>query len=750
MMPTSDPSPSPGAVHLPAVVPAHRAAVSGALPATLASPVKLEPIALLNALRRRWPLALGAGLLCAAVAAGAAYALVPTEKYTARAMLHVNSVPPRILLNVREVYPDYGAYQRTQLALIKSRLVLNAALKGEYVDSRGAKHEVARLPGIAQHADPIEWLEQELQVDFANGSEILRISMSSDEAEEPMVLVNAVTQAYRDEVVDVETKQRRERFDLLKETWNRYQENLREKRKELKRLTEVAGSDDKKTLASLQQHGLDRLGRAEDELARVETELRPLSVEYEVLAGEGDAAAATISPAMIEDEIRKDSTIEALVERAAQAQRYLEQASRLARAGSDPSVQRFRNELETARAAITAQRKKLYPLIARQLQERMRGDVGTKTALLQKQIKILTKIRDALADDVKRLSERNVKLTRDTVDLFSIQEEISHADSVAQTIGSEVEALNVELQAPPRIRLLENAALPRTKDETRPLKMAWMAGCGAFAFVLVGISFWEFRARRIDSADEVVHHLGMRVVGTLPVLPERSRLGSLGEAQTQRLRNLLIESVDAARTTLLHVSRTEGVRVVMIASALGGEGKTSLTAHLATSLARSGRRTLLIDGDLRRPSAHRLFDLPQEPGLCEVLRGEVNLADVAQPALANGLWLIPAGHCDGVAVQALASTDLRAMLDRLKEQFDFIVIDSSPVLPVADALLIGQHVDAVLFSIMRDVSRLPKVHAAYERLLSLGIRLLGAIVTGAQGEPYGTDYLYTFRSENEA
>jgi capsular exopolysaccharide synthesis family protein len=718
--------------------------VSGALPATLAPPAKLEPIALLKALRRRWPLALGAGLLCAAVAAGAAYALLPPAKYTARAIFHVNAVPPRILLNVREVYSDYGAYQRTQLALIKSRLVLNAALKGE---------KVTGLRCVARQADPIEWLEKELQVDFANGSEILRISMSSDEAEEPVVLVNAVTQAYQDEVVDVETKQRRERFDLLKETWNRYQENLREKRKEVKRLTELAGSDDKRTVASLHQHELDRLGRAEDELARVEAELRDLHVEYEVLEGEGDAAAATISRAMIEDEIAQDSTIEVLDGRAARAQRSLDQVSRLARAGSDPSVQRLRNELEAARAAITAQRKKLYPVIAQQLQERMRGDARAKTAQLQKQIKILTKIKDALADDVRRLSDRSVKLTRDSVDLFSIQEEITNADSVAKTIGAEVEALNLELQAPPRIRLLENATLPRTKDETRPLKMALMVGFCAFAFALVGISFWEFRAGRIDSVDEVVHHLGMRVVGTLPALPDRSRLGSLGDARNLRLRNLLIESVDAARTALLHVSRTEGVRVVMVASAVGGEGKTSLAGHLATSLARSGRRTLLIDGDLRRPSAHLLFDLPQGPGLSEVLRGAVNLADVAQPALADGLWMIPAGHCDGATIQALASVDLREMLDRLKEQFDFIVIDSSPVLPVADALLIGQHVDAALFSIMRDVSRLPKVQAAYERLSTLGIRLLGAIVTGTQGELYGNDYGYygyAVRSENEA
>ncbi len=123
-----------------------------------------------------------------------------------------------------------------------------------------------------------------------------------------------------------------------------------------------------------------------------------------------------------------------------------------------------------------------------------------------------------------------------------------------------------------------------------------------------------------------------------------------------------------------------------------------------------------------------------------MLRDEVDILEIAQPTLAKDLWLVPAGVSDRETIQALALKDLRAMFDRLKEHFDFIVIDSSPVLPVADALLIGQHVDGVIFSVMRDVSRLSKIHAAYERLSSLGIRMLGAIVTGEQSDHYGSSY----------
>ncbi|AGA29602.1 exopolysaccharide transport family protein [Singulisphaera acidiphila] len=738
MMSNSNFGPQPNSANLPAVVPPHRAEVFSVSSPPAGPVAGLDPVAMLKALRRRWPLALGAGLLGGAVLAFATYFLVPPAKYTARSMLHVSSTQPRILLKVGENETDFVAYQRTQLALLKSRLVLGTALKDP---------EVAKLEVITKAVDPIEWLEKELQVDFASGSEILRISINGEKPHEPMLLVNAVTQAYIDEIVDVETKQRRQRYDLLKETWNRYQENLKEKRKELKRLTELAGSDDKKTIANIHQHELDRLGRAEDELARVQSELRGLRVEHEVLQEDVARNSSMITPAMIVDAINRDHSIEVLKEREAAAQKAIDRIYHIARNKSDPSLKKHRDELEAARTAMVAQRRKLYPIVEQQLQEIGRDDDDSNKALIPHRISILSKLEAVLASDVKRLSERSLSITQNSVDLFSVQEEIANADEIARTIGKEVEALTVELQAPARIRLLEKAELPRTKDEARQLKMAGVAGCGAFALALIGVSFWEFQSRRIDSAADVIKSLGMNLFGTLPAIPKRSRGMKLREAESVRWRSMLVESVDAARTTLLHFSRTESVRVVMVASALSGEGKTSLSSHLATSLARAGRRTLLIDGDLRRPSAHELFDQPCVPGFSEVLRNEVNIADAIQPTAASGLSLLTAGLSDNETIQALACRDLRVMFDQLKEHYDFIVVDSSPVLPVADALLIGQHVDAVLFSIMRDVSRIPKVHEAYERLAKLGIRMLGAIVTGEQSDHYGSKYGYSARAQ---
>jgi capsular exopolysaccharide synthesis family protein len=215
-----------------------------------------------------------------------------------------------------------------------------------------------------------------------------------------------------------------------------------------------------------------------------------------------------------------------------------------------------------------------------------------------------------------------------------------------------------------------------------------------------------------------------------------------GDGNSACSESLLTESVDSARTMLLHAARQEKLQVVMITSAMAGEGKTSLASHLAASLARAGRRTLLMDSDLRNPTLHRLFDRSRAPGLSELLRGDVDLVGAVRDTPIPNLWLISAGQADLVALQSLALDALPHMFQQLRRQYDFIVVDSCPVLPVADSLLVGQHVDAVIFSLLREVSRMPRVYAAYQRLAVLGVRMLGAVVNGTHDDMYPVDYRY--------
>ena len=169
--------------------------------------------------------------------------------------------------------------------------------------------------------------------------------------------------------------------------------------------------------------------------------------------------------------------------------------------------------------------------------------------------------------------------------------------------------------------------------------------------------------------------------------------------------NLLLESIDATRTMLVHAARTGSHRVVMITSAVGGEGKTSLASHLATSLARSGLQTLLIDADLRSPSIHRLFDLPVAAGLSEVLRGEVEWRRCdrghrhRRPESPHRGAMRSADHSPPLTGWPWSALRPAQRAIRFRDR------RLSPILPVADGLIIAQQADAVLFSIFRDVSQ---------------------------------------------
>jgi capsular exopolysaccharide synthesis family protein len=251
-------------------------------------------------------------------------------------------------------------------------------------------------------------------------------------------------------------------------------------------------------------------------------------------------------------------------------------------------------------------------------------------------------------------------------------------------------------------------------DPGQPIRIAG----GAFGAIVFSISFWEHRAHRIHSQDDVVHELGIKVVGTMLGIPS-TRLEAIWKpsgSQGPLWQHHLIESVDTTRIMPMYEARAELYRVVLVTSAVRGEGKTSLSIHLATSLARSGKRTLLIDGDFRRPMVHRHYDQPRGPGFCELVRAEIGLDDAIRPTPSNNLWIIPAGHHDTHTLSVLSQPGAQGLFDHLREEFDFVVLDSAPVLPEADTLLLSQHADAVLFSVLRDVSQLPKIHAAYERI----------------------------------
>jgi capsular exopolysaccharide synthesis family protein len=699
-------------------------------PALSATP---DPIGLLRALRRRWPVAAAAGLTCAALVGVVAYFVVPVPKYTARALLFVSARRPKEIFETRESVVEYKTFQKTQTTLITSRTVLGAALK---------RPEVVGLPSVRAQEDPTDWLGDQIKVDFPNGSEILTIAMSGDGPRDLAVLANAVTDAYLGEIVDQERKERLARYERLKTLFQKYQGDLRRKRDRFREMAEAVGSNDKASVALKQQMAAQQLTHARQELLELQGELRKAQIKLRVISARNGPARVDmpVTPEAVEEAIEADPAVAQDRQRLAQIVVRLRGARRISRDPNDPVIANLEGEMARVRRGLAARRETLRPAVEKRLRES--GQIDDPSGLLQAReyCDILQEQEKSLREQVAAFDQDMRSFNVKSMDFHWIEDEIALAAEAAKTVGTEVEAMNVELQAPPRIRLIERAEVPRPTDPMRRFKISGAAAMAALAMMVGGISLWEFSARRIHSAEEVSNGLGIRLVGTLPAPPRRR------EGPTDVWGRLVIESVDAVRTMLLHASRSASLRTVMVTSAMNGEGKTTLATHLAMSLARAGRRTVLLDCDLRCPAAHRGVDAPLSPGLCDYLRGETDVAGLIRPPVPGLPSLITAGVCDAPAIDALAHDRMHLLIEELKGRFDFVVVDSAPVLLVTDALVVSQYVDAVLFSVLREISRVPKVYAAYERLSALGVRMLGAVVVGTPPEPRTYDYHYVMRS----
>jgi polysaccharide biosynthesis transport protein len=706
-------------------------------PAALSSRPHL--LGLLVALRRRWPLAVGLGLLCAAVVGGAVWYFLPSN-YTVRTLLRTSAVQPKLVFETPEGRADFQNYQRSQMALIRTRLVLTAALR----DSK-----VAELRMVKSQPEPEVWLEKHLQADYSVAPEVFRIALSGDDPEELKKLVTAVREAYLKEIADKEDQQRFGRLEKLKELYEKWDGQLQDKQKKLKEMAEGLGSLDPKTLELKQQFALAQLNTLQTELLGLQSQLRKAKV---AVASQQDKEKAVkkgaIPEAVLEEYVKNDKLVLQYTAQVNQLNQNLaEIRDRTEKGEKDPAYTRALAAIETARKALAARQKALRPEVTERFREQVRLKFLADMAFHEEQLGQLKKLEQDLAKEVQSRVQDLQALKRTTIDVTWLRAEVALVEDVARTIGKQKLALEVETAAPGRVwpKPLEEAIVISAPSEAKRVSSAALAGAGTLGLVLFGIAWLEFRARRVNSVDEVVRGLGMRLVGTLPLLSQ-SGMGGTNRAHDVYRRARFTESLNTVRTTLLHTARQDSLRVIMVTSALPGEGKSLVSCHLAASLARAGYKTLLVDGDLRRPAVHKLFDLEPRPGLSELLRGEAGIDDAIRGGPVDGLAVLPAGQRDERTFKALAQGAAGPLWEQFKATYDFIVVDSPPVLAVADSLLIGQHADGVVFSVLRDVSRLPSIYAAYERLAMLNIRILGAVVNGAECPLYGSSYGYAYES----
>lgn len=190
------------------------------------------------------------------------------------------------------------------------------------------------------------------------------------------------------------------------------------------------------------------------------------------------------------------------------------------------------------------------------------------------------------------------------------------------------------------------------------------------------------------------------------------------------------EAYRTLRTNLSFYSLDNPIRSLVVTTPAQGEGKSETVANLAVTMAQSGRRTILVDCDLRRPSLHNYFDLKAEPGLVNMILDESDEPPLQQTSVEN-LWLLSSGPKPPNPADLLGSKKIDQLLAKLGDMADILIFDAPPILAVTDSAVLGAKVDGVLLVIAAGKTRRDHAERAKEMLEKAKIRVVGSALTNA-------------------
>jgi capsular exopolysaccharide synthesis family protein len=678
-------------------------------------PGRLLP-SITHGLRRKWLIVVTLGAVCAGGAGFVVWSLT-ADSYTAKATLKIGGG-----LKDAGSEREMDVFKANQQETVYQPEVIDAALALPTVSSL----RIVKDQGL----DVAQWLRSLLRVSFRDKSEYMEISFSCEDRTAALTIVDAVAAKYQ-EVTERFAADREEhrRVNLAHSTLE-IQQKLEDKHQQLGLYGNPAGGDLSANLTDDQRLAVARLSSVERELFEVGLEIGTLEIDQKALltsvpSPESPAAGAAGDPEQ-ELLLASDKQIEVLRRQIAIAERRIEgYATTLAPGVAQQYALNDRKQIERLEGRIVERRE--AHLKELQMRRRLAESVG----------------RQKLADQIAELRQREevLKASRDelkaaipadtgsSIKRYLIQAEIETLESLLNSLSLENERVGLEHQSLANRVQRNPAVVPYTGDKSGRLIKCGAAGGFAWMLAAACIVGWDVRRRRLNSIADVTHELGMPLIGTLPLL-KRSRSGA------QASSNRLSEAVDGIAATLLCGNEGRHRQVVQVSSASPGEGKSTLAANLATSLSAAGRNVLLVDFDLRRPMLHRVYQLELGPGVSEILTGSARLDEALQPTSGNRLVLLSAGHWREKGLGALTDARIEVLFQECRSRFDFVIVDTSPILPVVDGRLASRHVDGVIFSLLRDVSEIPKVAAAVQMLESFGAPIMGGVMIGSSQDVY--------------
>ncbi|HEU4751903.1 MAG TPA: polysaccharide biosynthesis tyrosine autokinase, partial [Armatimonadota bacterium] len=330
------------------------------------------------------------------------------------------------------------------------------------------------------------------------------------------------------------------------------------------------------------------------------------------------------------------------------------------------------------------------------------------------------------------------------VEQSRLERELESAQNAYDALTKQLRDLEIRQNSPLiTVRELDRARVPTSPVE--PKKTANIALTGILALcVAIGMAFLqEYLDDRVNSPDDIERISALPALGHVPLIqPDQPRLVNALPANSH-----VAESYRALRSSIGFAGIDAPLRRLQVTSASKGEGKTVTSVNLATAMAIDGKRVILVDADLRRPSVHRLLNLPNAPGLSEVLVGMKSVDEAIQETDVENMSVICAGPIPPNPAELLGSRAFDRVIEELETRADVVIFDSPPCAPVTDPLIISARMDGVILVIHTGHTKKAAIKHVEQLLARARARIVGCVfnrVEQNKGGYYYQHYYYHY------
>jgi capsular exopolysaccharide synthesis family protein len=356
---------------------------------------------------------------------------------------------------------------------------------------------------------------------------------------------------------------------------------------------------------------------------------------------------------------------------------------------------------------------------------RIQHEIGTVVQSLRRAFESAVAEENSLTEALEAQKREALAQNRQGIEYGVLKREAESTREVYMSLLQRAKETGVsrELRAS-NIRIVDPAEPPRapsSPNNRRNLLLGLLAGLVLAVGAVFGL---EVLDERIKAPEDMNTYLGIALLGLVPKVRRTSASVYVnGDVQPA------VEAFRALRSLLFYpADGSPPVRSLLVTSTNRGEGKTVVATNLAIALARNQWRVLLIDADMRDPGVHELFSEPLEPGLSTVLRGEASLDAARRPTKTPGLELLPGGRHPSNPTELLGSPAFEQLLAAAYGVFDYVIIDSPPVMAVADAVVAAHVAGSTLFVVGADMTTRGAARLAVHQLHSVGARILGGVL----------------------